>query len=231
MSTNGPVAVVTGAASGIGRVTGEHLQSLGWQVVGVDRNESQFPTTMRIDVTDRHGFIGAISQVESTVGPIELLVNAAGYDQEIPIGELPDHEWDRMFAVLVGGTANACAAVLPHMRKRGHGAIVAISSELGLAGCELYAHYAAAKGAVNGFIKALALEAIEYGVRVNAVAPGPTDTPLIDGSQWRDPEYLATLPLGRLVSPQEIAGTVALLADPGSFYVGEILSPNAGAVI
>jgi 2-hydroxycyclohexanecarboxyl-CoA dehydrogenase len=229
--TTSPIAVVTGAASGIGRATAAHLRKTGWRIVGLDLNDSPFDVSMQLDVTDRDGYIATVDRIENEVGPIELLVNAAGYDQELPIADLDVAAWDRMFAVLLGGTVNGCAAVLPHMRRRRKGAIVAVSSELGIAGCELYAHYASAKGAVNGFVKALALEAIEYGVRVNAVAPGPTDTPLVDGTQWRDPEYLATLPLRRLVSAEEIAGTVALLADPNSFYLGDVLSPNAGAVI
>lgn len=137
-----------------------------------------------------------------------------------------------MLAVLLGGTVNACAAVLPHMRRQGTGSIVAISSELGLAGSEDNVHYATAKGAVIGFVKALALECAGDGITVNSVAPGPTDTPLLEpGSPWRDPTYLATLPLRRLVTPEEIAATVEFLADEGTFFCGEILSPNAGAVI
>jgi NAD(P)-dependent dehydrogenase (short-subunit alcohol dehydrogenase family) len=90
----------------------------------------------------------------------------------------------------------------------------------------------AAKGAVLGLVKSLAMEVAETGIRVNAVAPGPTDTPLLAAdSLWRKPDYLATLPLGRLVAPEEIAHAVYYLATEGSMYCGEVLSPNAGAVI
>jgi NAD(P)-dependent dehydrogenase (short-subunit alcohol dehydrogenase family) len=137
-----------------------------------------------------------------------------------------------MLAVILGGTIHAAAAVLPHMLRRGQGAIVAISSELALAGSATDLHYVAAKGAVLGFVKSLALEVAETGIRVNAVAPGPTDTPLLArDSLWRKPEYLATLPLGRLVTPGEVAQAVHYLAVEGSMYCGEVLSPNAGAVI
>jgi 2-hydroxycyclohexanecarboxyl-CoA dehydrogenase len=110
--------------------------------------------------------------------------------------------------------------------------IVAISSELALAGSATDLHYVAAKGAVLGLVKSLAMEVAHTAIRVNAVAPGPTDTPLLArDSLWRRPEYLATLPLGRLVTPEEIAHTVHYLATEGSMYCGEVLSPNAGAVI
>jgi 2-hydroxycyclohexanecarboxyl-CoA dehydrogenase len=226
-----PIAVITGAASGIGKATAEHFQALGWRIVGVDLSPSHLERSVRLDVTDYAAFVGIVELIESELGPVELLVTAAGFDQEVPIVEMTMPDWDRLFEVVFGGTVNACAAVMPHMVRRGRGAIVAVSSEIGLAGCPLYSHYSAAKGAVNGFVKALSLEAIEHGIRVNAVAPGPTDTPMIDETQWRDAEYAAALPLRRLVDPIEIAGTIALLADPDSYYVGEILSPNAGAVI
>jgi NAD(P)-dependent dehydrogenase (short-subunit alcohol dehydrogenase family) len=112
------------------------------------------------------------------------------------------------------------------------GAIVAISSELALAGSATDLHYVAAKGAVLGLVKSLAMEVAQTDIRVNAVAPGPTDTPLLaPDSLWRKPDYLATLPLGRLVTPEEIAHAVYYLATEGSMYCGEVLSPNAGAVI
>jgi NAD(P)-dependent dehydrogenase (short-subunit alcohol dehydrogenase family) len=137
-----------------------------------------------------------------------------------------------MLAVILGGTVNCCAAVLPHMLRRGEGTIVAISSELALAGSATDLHYVAAKGAVLGLVKSLAMEVAETAIRVNAVAPGPTDTPLLAAdSLWRKPDYLATLPLGRLVTPEEIAHAVYYLATEGSMYCGEVLSPNAGAVI
>jgi NAD(P)-dependent dehydrogenase (short-subunit alcohol dehydrogenase family) len=137
-----------------------------------------------------------------------------------------------MLAVIVGGTVNVFAAVLPHLLRRDSGGMIAISSELALAGSATDLHYVAAKGAVLGLVKSLAMEVAHTGVRVNAVAPGPTDTPLLAaGSLWREPGYLATLPLRRLVTAEEVARTVCYLATEGSMYLGEVLSPNAGAVI
>src|SRR6202034_1157767 len=112
-------------------------------------------------------------------------------------------QWNRMLSVILGGTVNCCAAALPHMLNRGEGTIVAISSELALGGSATDLHYVAAKGAVLGFVKSLAMEVAGTAIRVNAVAPGPPDTPLLaSDSLWRKPDYLATLPLGRLVKPE-----------------------------
>jgi NAD(P)-dependent dehydrogenase (short-subunit alcohol dehydrogenase family) len=108
--------------------------------------------------------------------------------------------------------------------------MITISSELALAGGEGDAHYTAAKGAIIGLTKSLAVEVAGEGVRVNCVAPGPTDTPLL-ASPWRDEGYVETLPLRRLVRPEEAAEAVVFLAEEGDFFCGQVLSPNAGAVI
>ncbi len=137
-----------------------------------------------------------------------------------------------MLQVILGGTVNTCAAVLPHMIARQSGTIIAISSELALGGSATDLHYVAAKGAVLGLVKSLAAEFAATPIRLNVVAPGPTDTPLLaPDSLWRKPGYLATLPLGRLVRPGEVAATAYYLATEGRAYCGEVLSPNAGAVM
>jgi len=123
-------------------------------------------------------------------------------------------------------------ATLPVMLERGEGCIVAITSELAIGGGDHDAHYAAAKGAVIGFVRSLAAEVAPRGVRVNAVAPGPCDTPLLaPDSPWRAPDYLATLPARRLSTPDEIAVAVQFLVEAGTFLVGEVVSVNSGAVI
>ena len=226
------VAVITGAASGIGGMCARRLSENGFRVAGLDLNPCRTDLSMIVDVTDRDAVAAAVDVTRAQWGAVDLLVTAAGYDERIPVGEITRASWDRILAVLLGGTVNACAAVLPHMRHQGTGSIVAISSELGLAGSEDNVHYATAKGAVIGFVKALALECAPDGITVNSVAPGPTDTPLLEpDSPWRDPAYLAALPLRRLVRPDEVAATVEFLADEGTFFCGEVLSPNSGAVI
>jgi NAD(P)-dependent dehydrogenase (short-subunit alcohol dehydrogenase family) len=228
-----PVAVITGAASGIGAACAGLLRGHGWRTAGIDLNDSDTDLPAQVDVTDRAGVAAAVNAAAGQFGQIDLAVSAAGYYEEgIDVAEITPGQWDRMLAVILGGTVHACAAVLPHMLARGRGVIVAISSELALAGSATDLHYVAAKGAVLGLVKSLAMEVADTDIRVNAVAPGPTDTPLLAAdSLWRKPDYLATLPLGRLVTPQEVARSVYYLATEGSMYCGEVLSPNAGAVI
>ncbi len=228
-----PVAVVTGAASGIGAACAALLRRQGWRTAGLDLRPSDTDVPTIVDITDRALVAEAVDLTAERFGQIDLLVSAAGfYEEGIDVAEITIEQWDRMLAVVLGGTINATAAVLPRMLRRAAGTIVAISSELALAGSATDLHYVAAKGAVLGFVKSLAVEVADTGIRVNAVAPGPTDTPLLrQDSLWRQPEYLASLPLGRLVTPDEIAQTVYYLASEGSMYCGEVLSPNAGAVI
>jgi len=232
-AADGPAAVITGAASGIGAACAALMRRAGWRTAGIDLNPSATDESLQADVSDRAAVTEAVDRAARRFGRIDLAVTAAGYYEEgIDVAEITRQQWDRMLAVILGGTVNTFAAVLPHMLARGRGVLLAISSELALAGSATDLHYVAAKGAVLGLVKSLAAELAETDIRVNAVAPGPTDTPLLAAdSLWRKPDYLATLPLGRLVTPEEIAGAVYYLATEGSMYCGEVLSPNAGAVI
>jgi 2-hydroxycyclohexanecarboxyl-CoA dehydrogenase len=172
-----------------------------------------------------------VAGTESGLGPIDVLVNCAGYVEETPVQDISDAAWERMLRVHLGGTWHTCREVAPRMAARGRGAIVNVSSELALCGAELHAHYCAAKGAILGLTKALAAELAGAGVRVNAVAPGATDTALLT-DMWRTEAYLETLPVRRLSSPAEIAEAIAFLAsDDASYVTGQVLSPNSGAVI
>jgi len=228
-----PVVVVTGAASGIGAATAALFAEHGWRTAGLDLRTSATDMSLTCDVTDAAAVRSAIDAVTDRLGGIDAAVTAAGYYEEgIDVCDITKAQWDSMLNVILGGTVNTCASVLPHMMTRQRGAIVAISSELALGGSATDLHYVAAKGAVLGLVKSLAAELAATPIRINAVAPGPTDTPLLAAdSIWREPDYLATLPLGRLVTPAEIAATVYYLATEGQMYCGEVLSPNAGAVI
>jgi 2-hydroxycyclohexanecarboxyl-CoA dehydrogenase len=226
-----PVALVTGAAGGIGRATAAALERRGHAVARnhlPDERVDGFSAPA--DVADGQAVRALIDRVEAELGPIEVLVNCAGFAQEIPLVEVTDDDWERMLSVHLGGTYNTCRVLAPRMRERGRGAIVNVSSELALTGSEVMPHYCAAKGAILGLTRSLAIE-LAPTVRVNAVAPGPTDTPLLT-DLWRQPEYLATLPVRRLCLPEEIAEAIAFLASAeAAFYTGQVLSPNAGTVI
>jgi NAD(P)-dependent dehydrogenase (short-subunit alcohol dehydrogenase family) len=217
-----PVALVTGANGGIGGASADALEAAGMEVARTD---------LPLDVADAAAVAGLVARTEQELGPIEVLVNCAGHLTETPIAVISDAEWRRMLRVHLGGTWHTCREVAPRMAARGRGAIVNTSSELALCGAELHAHYCAAKGAIVGLTKSLALELAGRGVRVNAVAPGATDTALLTGT-WRTREYLDSLPLRRLSTPAEIAASVAFLASDAAAYVtGIVLSPNSGAVI
>ncbi|OYN75799.1 SDR family NAD(P)-dependent oxidoreductase [Mycolicibacterium sphagni] len=227
------VALVTGAASGIGAAVSTELADRGWAVGGLDlRPAPHLAASVAVDVSDSDQVHDAVRAIRGRLGPIHAVVTAAGHYEMTPVSQISASAWRTMLRVHLGGLRNVVHAVLPEMLERGSGSIVAISSELAIGGGDGDAHYAAAKGAVVGFVRSLAAEVAAQGVRVNAVAPGPTDTPLLAAdSPWRDPSYLATLPAGRLCTPEEIAYAVHFLLDGPGYCTGEVLSPNSGAVI
>jgi len=216
-------AVVTGAASGIGAAIAAELRSRGWEVTGLDLADAN-----PIDVSDA----AAVARAVAGIGPVQAAISVAGHYEMVPVAEIDPDRWQRMLRVHLGGLVNLTRATLPGMLERRSGRIVAIASELAVGGGAEDAHYAAAKGAILGMVRSLAAEVAPSGVRVNAVAPGPTDTPLLaPDSPWRAPDYLATLPARRLTRPEEVALCVAWLLEEGTFAAGEVLNPNSGAVI
>jgi NAD(P)-dependent dehydrogenase (short-subunit alcohol dehydrogenase family) len=225
-----PVAVVTGASSGIGASVVAALDEEGYHVVGLDVNDS---STYVVDVSDAGAVAEVMRRVAAEHGPVDAVVSAAGHYESVPIADITRDQLHRMLRVHLGGLRNVVRAVLPSMIERRAGAVVAITSELAVGGGDADAHYAAAKGAIIGLVRSLAAEVAGYGIRVNAVAPGPTDTPLLAAdSPWRAPDYLATLPAGRLARPVEIAEVVRyLVGADAAFCTGEVFSPNSGAVI
>ena len=231
-STRGRVIVVTGAASGIGAAVRSTFLGRGWTVAGLDLQARPDESIEAVDVSDPVAVAAVVGRVRGEHGGIDAVVTAAGHYQMVPVSEIGWDQWTRMLRVHLGGALNVIRAVVPEMKARGDGSIVCVTSELAIGGGDGDAHYAAAKGGVIGLIRSLAVELAPFGIRVNGVAPGPTDTPLLAAdSPWRSPEYLATLPAGRLAEPGEIARTAQFLVEEGTYCSGEIISPNSGAVI
>jgi NAD(P)-dependent dehydrogenase (short-subunit alcohol dehydrogenase family) len=229
----GEVAVVTGAASGLGAAIAGALTAAGWQVAGFDlRPSAATALGVEVDVTDAAAVESAVDRVERELGGVGALVTAAGVYEILPVEEIDDARWQRMMAVNLSGTATTVAAVVPRMVARGRGGIVTVSSDLGVGGSQGDAHYAASKGAIVGLTRALATELEGTGVTVNTVAPGAADTPMLEEtSPWRSADFLATLPVRRLVRPPEIAAAALFLLEAGTAVSGQVLSPNAGATI
>lgn len=224
-------AVVSGASSGIGSACAAALRSRDLAVVGIDlRACDDVDLAIEADVSDPLAMEQAVAAAEDRFGAVAHLVTAAGYYERRPLGAIGPAHWRRMVDVILGGTVNLCRAAYARMRQRGAGGICTIGSELGLTGDPDAVHYAAAKGALHAFTKSLAAEAAPHGVRVNCVAPGPTDTPLMT-PELRDPAYVDGLVLGRLVSPSEVAASVSFVLMGEHSLVGQVVSPNAGAVI
>lgn len=225
------VALVTGGASGIGAAVVDALSARGFTVGCLDLNPGNSENAWAVDVSDAAAVTDAVAQLRDRLGPIDAVVTSAGYYEMAPVAEITAESWRRMLRVHLGGLVNIARATLPDLRER-RGTLVAVASELAVGGGDRDAHYAAAKGAILGFVRSLAAEVAGTGVRVNGVAPGPTDTPLLAAdSPWRATDYLATLPLRRLTKPGEVARCVEYLVCDASFSIGDVVNVNSGAVI
>lgn len=240
------VALVTGAGSGIGCAIADKLGERGERVVVNDLNgERAGEVVARIrdsggeaaaapgDVSDPRAVEQIMTAVREAYGPLEILVNNAGFLQQKRFVDLTVEDFDRMVAVHLRGTFLCTHAVLPEMLSRGSGIVVNVASQLGQIGGIELCHYSAAKAGIIGLTKSLAREVSAQGVRVNAVAPGPINTELILGlsEEWQRAKA-AELPLGRFGEPWEVAETVAfLVSDAAALYVGQTLGPNSGDVM
>jgi 2-hydroxycyclohexanecarboxyl-CoA dehydrogenase len=225
------VALVTGAAGTIGRAVSERLSAEGFTVAGIDVCESTADLPFRVDVTDRDQMKAAAERVAREVGPVSVLVTAHGRYASAPFGELDRAEWRLLLDTHLGGTVNACAAVVPGMVAAGAGTVVTTSSWLALAGVPGEAYFAAATGTILAFTKSFALEVAPKGVSVNCIAIGPLDDRGTPAELRRHQPRAEDLPLLRYVHPREVADTVAFLATDGGFFVGQVLSAACGAVV
>ena len=239
-------AIVTGAGSGIGRAIAHRLARDGYGVVVNDlRAEAAKVVASEIakaggkatsiagDVSKEADVAAITAACTKAFGDCTHLINNAGHVHQARFVDLTPADFDRMFAVHVRGTFLCTRAVLPAMLKAKFGVIVNIASQLGQIGGIELAHYSAAKAAIIGLTKSLAREVSADGVRVNAVAPGPINTPLVKllSADWQKTKA-AQLPLGRFGEPEEVAATVAFLcSSEASLFVGQTIGPNSGDVM
>jgi 2-hydroxycyclohexanecarboxyl-CoA dehydrogenase len=236
------VAIVTGAASGIGRATALDLAREGATVVVADIDvpgaeevtaeirKSGQAMAQRVDVTDAAQARSMAAETLKAFGRIDILVSNAGWDRAGPFIETGEDLWDKVIAINYRGHLATTHAVLPSMIERGWGRIVTVASDAGRVGSTGEVVYSGAKGAVIAFTKGLAREVARHGINVNCVAPGLTDTPFLAGM----PEKLMaaiirSIPLGRVGRPDEVARAIVFFASPDADYItGQTLSVNGG---
>lgn len=224
--------VVTGGSSGIGKAIAEAFRANGDRVTVLDRAGGD--GTIRVDVADEASVRTAFAQARDSMGGIDVLVNSAGLLTESSLEEMSLAMWNETLTVDLTGVFLCCREVVGEMRKRKWGRIINIASQLAIKGGVGLAHYSAAKAGVIGLTKALALETAADNVLVNCIAPGPIETPLVEGisESWKAAKR-AELPLRRFGRPAEVAPAAVLLAsDPGgNLFVGQTLGPNSGDVM
>jgi 2-hydroxycyclohexanecarboxyl-CoA dehydrogenase len=242
------VALVTGGGRGIGRAIARRLARAGFAVgvtdldvpsaagvVGEITSAGGKALAAAADVTSLDAMRGAVVAIEHALGPLDAVVNNAGWDKMELFLENDPALWDRLIAVNLKGVLNTTRAALEGMVTRGRGRVVSIASDAGRVGSTGEAVYSACKAGIIGFSKALAREVARKGVTVNVVCPGPTDTALLAevGAGERGARIVEgmrrAIPLGRLGQPDDVAGAVAyLVSDEAAFVTGQVLSVSGG---
>ncbi|MFI7361317.1 SDR family NAD(P)-dependent oxidoreductase [Streptomyces sp. NPDC050149] len=228
-------AVVTGGASGIGRAIAQRLTADGFNVSVFDLNPADESHSLVVDVTDRAQVDKAMDAVREHYGPVSVLVNAAGRDGFIRFADLSFADWQRVVDINLNGVFHCVQSALPDMRAGRWGRIVNISSSSTHSGQPFMAHYVAAKSAVNGLTKSLALELGPQGVTVNAIPPGFIDTPMLRTAEQAKrlggtvEEHIARTPVRRVGLPEDIAATCSFLVSEEAGYItGQIIGVNGG---
>jgi 2-hydroxycyclohexanecarboxyl-CoA dehydrogenase len=226
-------AVVTGGASGIGQAVAARLRKDGLQVATIDLNPSEDESAFTADVTDRAQVDQALTAIRQQFGPVTVLVNAAGLDSFKRFTDIGFDAWQRVIDVNLNGVFHCIQAVLPDMIEAGWGRIVNISSSSTHSGQPYMSPYVAAKSAVNGLTKSLALEYGPAGITVNAVPPGFIDTPMLRKSEERGylvvEKNIEATPVRRIGRPEDIAAACAfLISEEAGYITGQILGVNGG---
>jgi len=247
MSSSEPtqrVALVTGAARGIGRGIAQELVAQGHTVVIGDILDEEAAQTaseigghsIHLDVTDTAAVKSAVGELEQRLGSIDILVNNAGWDEFRRFVDTEEPFWDQVIELNFKGCLRACRYVVPGMIDRGYGRVVNIGSDAARVGSSLESVYSGAKGAVVAFTKTLAREVARSGVTANVVCPGPTETPMLQQIAAGGEDSTKVLeamrravPMRRLGQPEDIAAAVAFLAsDRAGFITGQTLSVSGG---
>jgi 2-hydroxycyclohexanecarboxyl-CoA dehydrogenase len=241
---SGRIALVTGGGGGIGTAIAIALAVDGHSVAVTDldiaaarrsaERAGARAVPFELDVTDGRTVTAAIGEVERELGPVEILVNNAGWDELRPFVETDQAFWDRVIEINFKGCLHTTRGLLPDMIERGYGRIVNIASDAARVGSSMESVYAGAKGAVIAFTKTIAREAARAGVTANAVCPGPTRTALLDrmtaeGGERLVDSLVRAIPMRRLAEPEDIAAAVAFLAsERAGFITGQTLSVSGG---
>jgi len=243
MNTPTRTALVTGAASGIGKACATALADAGLQVIvaDIDPDRGQAATAelrdrgrqaefMPVDMSDPASIDAFAAAVQARFGTVDVLVNGAGWGRTAPFVEGTAEFWNKLIALNLVGPMALTKALLPAMMERGGGRIVNISSDAGRVGSLGETVYSAAKGGLIAFTKSLARETARYGINVNCVCPGPTDTPLMAAVPDKVKEALTkAIPFHRLGRPDEVAAAVVFFAGaPASYITGQVLSVSGG---
>jgi 3-oxoacyl-[acyl-carrier protein] reductase len=244
MRLDGKTALVTGAGSGIGKCIAETYAREGARVALADINGEAAKSAarsignnaiaLRVDVSKKADIDGVVGETVAAFGALDILVNNAGATHNNkPMLEIDEAEYDRIFAINVKGIFLACQAVVPVFRQRGGGVIINIGSTAGLRPRPGLSAYNATKGAVHVLTKSLAVELAPDGIRVCAIAPVATETPLLPSFLGPAPgmreKFIATIPLGRLALPRDIADAALFLASAeAKFITGNIMEVDGG---
>jgi NAD(P)-dependent dehydrogenase (short-subunit alcohol dehydrogenase family) len=230
----GRAALVTGGASGIGAATAARLRAEGAEVAVFDRETVDGYLSLTGDIASSADVDAAVAKVEAEFGRIDILVNSAGVPgASLRTVDVPDEEWQRVFAINANGSFYMCRAVLPGMIARGYGRIVLVASIAGKEGNPMAAAYSASKAAVIAMTKSIGKDVAGSGVLVNCIVPAVIETPILDGLSQHHVDYMIErIPLGRMGRAEEVAALACFLAsDDLSFSTGAAFDISGGRAV